>query len=103
MKAITFKGYNSLVAKDQPEYLTLPALIMPHHPSDGNTLNHCVTCWELSEEEMQNLLLTRRIYITTRFKDGIPPMMASIDQEQFFQLPDDFEQPENLPLDEPQS
>ena len=61
MKAIRFKGYNKEVAKDQEEYLPLPALVMPPNPADPNKLNHCVTCWELSEEEMQNLLLTRRI------------------------------------------
>ena len=47
MKPIKFKGQNVIFAKDQPEYIPLPALKMP----DGEI----ITCWELSDEELEKI------------------------------------------------
>lgn len=57
MKPIEFKGQNTIYAKDQPEYLPLPALVLPG--SNGEV----ISCWEFSDEEFERLKQTKCIYI----------------------------------------
>ena len=53
MKPIAFKEQNVVIAKDQPEYLPLPAKIL-----DG-----CVTsCWKLNIIERIIILFTGKIW-----------------------------------------
>lgn len=55
MKPITFKGQNVVFGADQPEYEPLPALKMP----DGEV----ITCWQLSEAEIQDLIKNKCLFI----------------------------------------
>lgn len=55
MKPVAFPEANVIFAEEQPEYLPLPAL------RKGNSVT---SCWELSEEEIETLLRTKRIFFT---------------------------------------
>lgn len=49
MKPVAFAEQNVVYGEGQPEYLQLPA-------HSGDTAQRCVTtCWQLSEEDMQEL------------------------------------------------
>jgi hypothetical protein len=72
MKPISFKGQNVVFAKDQPEYQPLPALRMP----DGEV----ITCWELSDEELEGVTKTKRIYLSQlTFNQALQPVKISVD------------------------
>ncbi len=72
MKPVEFKGQNVVFAKDQPEYLPLPALRLP----DGEV----ITCWEFSEEELQEVIRTKRIYFSQlTFNTHLQPILPLVD------------------------
>jgi len=72
MKPIEFPGHNVVFAKDQPEYLPLPALRMP----DGMV----ITCWELSEDEKKQILETGKIYLQQlTFNQPLQPVLLMVD------------------------
>lgn len=74
MKPVEFKGQNVIFAKDQPEYNPLPALKMP----DGEV----ITCWELSDEEMMDIVTTKRIYLSQlTFNQPLQPVMLKVNLE----------------------
>lgn len=51
-----FFGQNVVFAKDQPEYLPLPAFLDKQIPLT-------VTCWKLSPEELEEVQKTGKVYI----------------------------------------
>ena len=55
MKPVTFKGMNCTFAKDQPEYLPLPA----HKTDDGMV----TTLWKAGLLERLKVLLTGKIIV----------------------------------------
>jgi len=55
MKVLKFKECNCTYAKDQPEYLQLPAF----KAEDGEI----VTCWRVSIKECIKILFTGRIWL----------------------------------------
>lgn len=55
MKAIAFKGHNVKIAKDQKQYLTLPAY---WNEKEGSM----IFCFELDKEEREQVKKTGRIY-----------------------------------------
>ena len=67
MKPIDFKNSNVVYAKDQPEYLSLPA----HRTEDGKV----TTCWELSLVDRIRALIYGRIYLQTlTFNNPLQPV-----------------------------
>lgn len=58
MKPIEFPEQNVVVAKDQPEYIPLPAYVSPG-PTAGVT-----SCWELSPEDLAEVQRTGRVFVT---------------------------------------
>jgi hypothetical protein len=75
MQPIEFPEQNVIFAKDQPEYLPLPAFVDLSTPT-GRT----VTMWELTEEEAQQVAQTRRLYIQQlTFRQPLQPILPSID------------------------
>lgn len=77
MKAIDFAQRNVMLAEDQPEYETLPVfvvmqeIIVPNRPNDPKNAImtkqvpwEMTACFELSDEEIEELLKTRRIWHT---------------------------------------
>ena len=71
MKILNFKEQNTVIAKDQPPYLPLPA----HRTEDGEV----TSCWGLSLRERIRLLFTGRIYFTLlTFNQKVQPQRASL-------------------------
>lgn len=72
MKPVEFKGQNVIYGKDQPEYQPLPAMRLP----DGTIY----TCWELSEDELKEVMETRKIYVSQlTFNQPIHPILLMTD------------------------
>jgi hypothetical protein len=56
MELIAFKGQNIVYAKDQPQYRPMPA----HRVGDEKDTVIC--CWELTEEEIKQVVETGKIW-----------------------------------------
>lgn len=70
MKPIEFDHSNVVYAKDQPEYLPLPA----HKTSDGTV----TSCWELSDDEIMDICKSRKIFISQlTFNQPLQPILPS--------------------------
>lgn len=57
MQPKEFPGQNVIFAKDQPEYQSLPALIVPGPEGE------VITCWQFSEEEWERMSKNRCFYL----------------------------------------
>lgn len=74
MKPTTFEGSNTEFAKDQDEYLTLPAW-----RSDGG--DEVVTCWSLSWMERLQLLITGRLWLRQLvFGHPLQPQLPQVEK-----------------------
>ena len=74
MKPIEFKEHNIVFAKDQKEYLPLPALKL----EDGEV----VTCWQLSWKEVFKLLVTRKIWLAQlSFNKPLQPQFVTVNKD----------------------
>lgn len=72
MEPISFKGSNTTFAKDQPEYLPLPAHLSP----DGTV----TSCWKLTWLERITVLLRGRFYFSVMtFHTPLQPQRPSVD------------------------
>lgn len=83
MEPIEFKGQNVIYAKDQPEYLRLPALRLP----DGEVY----TCWSISPEEMKTIQENGCIYFKQlTFNQPLQPIrpLADLGDDLGIVLPD---------------
>jgi hypothetical protein len=91
MQPVEFKGQNAIFAKDQPEYLPLPALVL------AGPEGAVISCWEFSDEEIEMLIKTKKLYISqfcfTRVcEDGVErinplqPLRPAIELSDYFQL-----------------
>lgn len=71
MKPIPFKESNVVFAKNQPEYLPLPA-----HKTE---LGEVITCWELTWIERFELLWTGRLWLRVlTFGEALQPLLIEI-------------------------
>jgi len=61
MKPIEFKGQNVVFAKNQPEFENLPAYCGPD--VEGKTV--AVTCWEMTDQELQEVVKTKKVFVIT--------------------------------------
>jgi hypothetical protein len=57
MKPIEFKGQNTVYAKDQKEYMPLPAF--KYNTPQGEV----ISCWSLSFRERLRLLFTGKLWV----------------------------------------
>ncbi len=72
MKPIEFKGSNVVFAKDQPEYLPLPAM----HDSESGTVT---SCWKMTWRERLEVLWHGRLFIATlTFNNPLQPIRPYI-------------------------
>lgn len=72
MKPIGFEQQNVIYAKDQPEYLPLPA----HRTETGQV----ISCWSLSWRERLKLLLTGKIFCSQlTFNQPLQPVCPHVD------------------------
>lgn len=75
MNPVHFPGVNVTYGKDQPEYRPLPAMKIPGN--DGEV----ITCWELSEEELEEVKNSKRVFLSQlTFNGALQPVriMASL-------------------------
>ena len=71
MKPIEFKEANVVYAKDQPEYLPLPA----HRLHDGEV----ITCWKLTLRERLRVLFKGRLWICIMtFNHPLQPVRPNV-------------------------
>ncbi len=76
MKAITFKGANVEYVGENNNTKPLPAFLDP----DGIM----VTCWELSAEELKQVLDTGKVYICMHTNNNpIQPLKVSVFKSDF--------------------
>lgn len=74
MKPIEFSQQNVVFAKDQPEYLPLPA-----YSRDGEV----TSCWGMTWRERLRALLTGRVYLTLlTFGQPLQPQILSTEPPQ---------------------
>jgi len=72
MQPIQFAQQTVVFAKDQPDYLPLPAHVSIH--------GVVTCCWELTEAEMVELAKTKRLWIQTlTFNQPLQPIRPSVD------------------------
>lgn len=75
MKPIEFDGFNVTFAKDQPEYLPLPAY---RDPGPEGTV---VSCWELSFKERIKILFTGKLWLSLlMFGKPLTPQRPSVNK-----------------------
>jgi len=73
MKPLKFDEVNVILGEDQPEYENLPALVQ------GDKV---VTCWELSEEEIEAIKNSKRIWMATlTFGQAFQPCLLTTQKE----------------------
>ena len=77
MKAIEFEAQNVVFAKDQPEYLPLPALVQPE--------NGIVTfCMELDDEEVEKIVADKSVTIEVlTFNRPAQPIGVNVTEPEF--------------------
>jgi hypothetical protein len=70
MKPVEFKGMNTVFGAEQPEYQPLPALMLPGPQGE------VITCWEMTEEELQAITQSKRIYFKQlTFRQPFQPIL----------------------------
>lgn len=79
MKLIEFKEQNIVIAKNQPEYLPLPA----YRTDDGRV----ICCWRLSFRERFKLLVTGRIWHSIlTFGSHLQPQLLEVQKPEMPEL-----------------
>ena len=79
MQPIPFKGQNVVFGENQPQYLPLPALKLP----DGEV----ITCWSLSDQELEDLQKNKCIYFKQlTFNGPLQPIMPLVNLEDGIEL-----------------
>jgi len=72
MQPVQFKGSNVVFAKDQPEYLPLPAY--------KDTTGRVLTCWKMTFWETLKFIFFRKIWLVTETYNGpLQPVFITID------------------------
>lgn len=72
MKPIEFDGQNCVFAKDQPEYLRLPA----YRSEDGEV----ISCWKLEWREFLRFLWTRKLWLRQlTFNQALQPQAPTVE------------------------
>ena len=72
MKPINFKEANTIIAKDQSEYLPLPAF--------KDTEGQVVSCWQFSWQEIIKLIFRRKLFISQlTFNSPLQPIALDLD------------------------
>lgn len=80
MNAIYFPEVNVEVAKDQPEYNTLPSFVGPVYQD----VLGVICCFELTEEEIKRIVQDKRIWHRT-LTGGAPlqPFLMTVEKDYF--------------------
>ena len=80
MNVIEFKGCNTVYAKDQKQYLSLPC----HKAGDGTV----TSCWKLSFIERLQVFFMGKIYLKIlTFNNPLQPLKMSTTLDSLFEIP----------------
>jgi hypothetical protein len=86
MKPIEFPQHNVIFAKNQPQYLPLPAYV------DNEQGGRVVHCWKLTLSERLKILLTGKLWINVlHFNKPLQPIRPMVDNP-FYDMPDGNQQ-----------
>jgi hypothetical protein len=84
MKPIEFKHQNVVFAKDQPEYMPLPALKI------DSPQGEVISCWGMSFKERVKVLFIGKIWVSLMsFNKPLTPSYISVNRKDVFSIPDD--------------
>jgi len=76
MKLIEFPEQTTIIAKNQPQYLPLPAHVYFNDPE-----GEIVCCWQLTWKERIKLLLTGCIWHSVlTFNNPLQPQLLAVDK-----------------------
>ncbi|MEE1278973.1 MAG: hypothetical protein UHE86_07970 [Acutalibacteraceae bacterium] len=79
MKPVEFKEQNVVYAKDQKEYMPLPALRF----DDGTV----ISCWKMSWKELFKIVLHRKVWVSAlTFNKPLQPLSVSSDSKELFKV-----------------
>ena len=71
MKPIEFPEQNVVIAKDQPEYIPLPAHVSPN--------GVVASCWQLDEFDLSIIAKTGKIWVqSATFNHPLQPQLLSV-------------------------
>ncbi len=77
MKPIKFKEQNIVIARDQKQYIPLPA----HKAADQDGIVCVVSCWEGTILERLKFLFRGKLYLSvTTFNKPLQPLFMTIDK-----------------------
>lgn len=83
MKPIQFPEANVVFAKDQPEYQPLPAHRI------GDSMGTVVTCWELSDEEIETIVRTKKMWLSVySFNKPLVPLLLTVNRSDIYTDPE---------------
>lgn len=84
MKPIEFKHQNIVFAKNQPEYLPLPALKIKG--DEG----YVVSCWKMTFFERIKVLFTGKVWLSLMsFNKPLTPSIMSVNRKEIYSHSDD--------------
>ena len=84
MKPIEFKHQTHQIAKDQPQYGTLPALRI--EGPEG----HVVSCWKMTFKERVKVLFTGIVWMNLMsFNKPLTPSYLSVNRKEVYSVPED--------------
>lgn len=89
MKPVEFKEQSHLLGKDQPEFDTLPACIISPNPMQ-NYPGEIVSVWELSDEELELIKTTKRVYVRIQGQ-AQPPILLEV-KNPFVPIPEEVKE-----------
>jgi len=85
MKPLEFEHQNTVFAKDQPQYQSLPALRLEDSPG-----GEVITCWGLSFKERLKILFTGKMWVSLMmFGKDVTPSYLSVNREEVYYHPSD--------------
>lgn len=84
MKSIEFKHQNVVFAKDQPQYMPLPALKI------DSAQGEVISCWKLTFLERLKVLITGKVWLSLcSFNKPLTPSYLAINRKEVYSHPDD--------------
>lgn len=82
MNPIEFKDQNRVYAKNQPEYMPLPALKL-----DSGEI---IACWKMSFKERIKVLFTGKTWVSLMcFDNPLTPSFISVNRKEIYSKPSD--------------
>lgn len=86
MEPIEFKEQTVVFAKDQPEYIPLPA-----HLEKGPE-GYATSCWKLNDEEVELIGRTKKVWLRMMtFNKPLTPVYLTVRKNEIFNAIDDIE------------